>query len=59
MRRRKKSLKTYRNKDGRFFEKEQEFKKRMTILRILDNKKKFGKDFKHQHKGDQHEPNES
>ena len=50
MRRRKLSLKTYRNKDGRFFEKESAWRKRLTILSILDNKKRFGKDFKHQHR---------
>ena len=49
MRRKKRS---YRNKGAKFFEKASDFKKKLRMLTILDNKKKFGKDFKHQNRND-------
>jgi len=52
LRRKTLSRKQYRNKDGKFFEKQENFRKKLTYLTILNNKRKFGKDFKHQHKTD-------
>jgi len=52
LRRKTKSRKEYRNKDGKFFEKQEDFRKKLTYLTILDNKRKFGKDFKHQNLND-------
>ena len=52
MRRKTLSRKQYRNKDGKFFEKQEDFRKKLTYLTILDNKRKFGKDFKHQNRND-------
>jgi len=52
LRRKTLSRKQYRNKDGRFFEKQEDFKKKLTYLTILDNKRKFGKSFKNQNRND-------